>query len=63
MIRDSSAAAAIWMWQPQTKLAEIFDEVAGHAQAHENWLELSADFYDLILEMSGGGHTFQNLIQ
>ena len=51
------------MWQPLTKLAEIFDEVAGHAQAHENWLELSADFYDLILEMSGGGHTFQNLIQ
>jgi len=44
MIMDSNRASSFWKWHPQTKLTEIFDEVAGHAQEHENWLELSADF-------------------
>lgn len=44
MVMDSNRAGAFWKWSPQTKLAEIFDEVARHAQEHENWLELSADF-------------------
>jgi CDP-paratose 2-epimerase len=44
MIMDSSRAGIVWNWRPQTKLAEIFDEVAQHAQKHENWLDLSADF-------------------
>ena len=44
MVLDSNRAGAFWNWQPQTKLAEIFHEVARHAQAHENWLELSADY-------------------
>ena len=44
MIMDSSRAGAFWDWSPQTKLEEIFDEVARHAREHENWLDLSADF-------------------
>lgn len=44
MIMDSSRAGAFWNWSPQTKLAEIFDEVGRHAREHENWLDLSADF-------------------
>ncbi|MGH7992360.1 MAG: NAD-dependent epimerase/dehydratase family protein [Limisphaerales bacterium] len=44
LIMDSNRAGAIWRWSPQTKLAEIFDEVARHAEEHEDWLELSADF-------------------
>jgi CDP-paratose 2-epimerase len=44
MIMDSSRAGRFWNWQPRTKLAEIFDEVARHGQTNENWLELSADF-------------------
>ena len=44
MTMDSTRAGTFWKWHPQTKLAEIFDEVARHAQEHENWLELSADF-------------------
>jgi len=44
MTMDSSRAKSFWNWQPQTKLAEIFEEVARHAQANPNWLELSADF-------------------
>jgi CDP-paratose 2-epimerase len=43
MIMDSNRAATFWNWQPQTKLTEIFDEVAQHAHAHKDWLELSAD--------------------
>lgn len=43
MVMDSNRAAKVWAWQPQTKLTEIFDEVAQHARAHENWLDVSAD--------------------
>jgi CDP-paratose 2-epimerase len=43
MIMDSNRAATFWNWQPQTKLTEIFDEVAQHAHAHKDWLEWSAD--------------------
>jgi hypothetical protein len=41
---DSNRAGIFWNWHPQTKLAEIFDEIARHGQERENWLELSADF-------------------
>jgi CDP-paratose 2-epimerase len=42
MILDSSLAGASWNWQPQTKLEEVLDEIACHAEAHPDWLELSA---------------------
>jgi CDP-paratose 2-epimerase len=44
MIMDSNRAATFWKWRPETKLVDIFDEVAHHAREHENWLELSADY-------------------
>ena len=44
LIMDSGRATTFWNWRPRTKLTEIFDEVARHAQQHENWLDLSADF-------------------
>jgi len=44
MVMDSARAGTFWNWRPQTKLAEIFDEVERHAREHEHWLERSADF-------------------
>lgn len=44
MVMDSIRAKSFWKWQPQTRLAEIFEEIARHAEAHEDWLDLSADF-------------------
>jgi CDP-paratose 2-epimerase len=32
----------LWSWRPQTPLASILDEIAAHAQAHPEWLDLSA---------------------
>lgn len=43
MVMDSNRAREFWDWRPQTKLVEIFDEIACHAQQHENWLDVSAD--------------------
>lgn len=44
MVMDYGRAKKFWNWRPQMKMAEIFEEIARHAQAHENWLDLSADF-------------------
>jgi CDP-paratose 2-epimerase len=44
MVMDSAQARSFWNWEPQTKLAEIFEEIAQHAAAHPDWLEVSADF-------------------
>jgi CDP-paratose 2-epimerase len=43
MVMDSRRARTFWHWEPQTKLTEIFDEIAGHAAAHPDWLDLSSD--------------------
>ncbi|MBI5771721.1 MAG: NAD-dependent epimerase/dehydratase family protein [Verrucomicrobia bacterium] len=42
MILDSAKAARVWNWQPTTPVAAILDEIAAHAEAHPEWLELSA---------------------
>ncbi|MBI5382635.1 MAG: NAD-dependent epimerase/dehydratase family protein [Opitutae bacterium] len=42
MVLDSTKAARIWGWQPQTPVAAILDEIAAHAAAHPDWLDLSA---------------------
>ena len=42
MVLDSAKAARVWQWQPATPLAAILDEIAAHAQAHPDWLDLSA---------------------
>lgn len=41
MIMDSSLAREVWNWQPQTPLSSLLEEIALHAEAHPNWLELS----------------------
>ena len=42
VVLDSSAAAETWGWAPQIGLEAILEEIAAHAEAHPDWLELSA---------------------
>jgi CDP-paratose 2-epimerase len=42
MVLDSAKAARLWRWRPAIATASILDEIAGHAQAHPGWLDLSA---------------------
>jgi CDP-paratose 2-epimerase len=39
LVLDSQKAAAGWDWRPQTRLGEILEEIAAHAEAHPEWLE------------------------
>ena len=41
VVMDHSLASRVWDWQPQTPLAAILDEIAEHAVAHPEWLEIS----------------------
>ncbi len=41
LVMDSALARATWGWQPGTKLADILEEIALHAEAHPHWLKLS----------------------
>jgi len=42
LVLDSARAAEEWTWRPGTKLEDILNEIAGHAEKHPEWLELSA---------------------
>jgi CDP-paratose 2-epimerase len=42
IVLDSAKASRLWSWQPQTPAATILDEISAHAQAHPEWLDLSA---------------------
>lgn len=42
IVLDSAKAARLWRWQPATPVAAILDEIAAHAEAHPEWLDLSA---------------------
>lgn len=42
MVMDCRLAQQTWAWQPQTSLGEILEEIAQHAEAHPEWLRLSA---------------------
>jgi CDP-paratose 2-epimerase len=42
IVLNTAKAARLWDWRPQTPVAAILDEIAAHAQAHPDWLELSA---------------------
>jgi CDP-paratose 2-epimerase len=44
MILDSAKAEKIWGWKPTLTTENILEEIALHAEAHPNWLELSAPF-------------------
>ena len=42
MVLDSSKAKSLWNWHPTTPRDQILEEIARHAEAHPNWLEISA---------------------
>jgi CDP-paratose 2-epimerase len=42
LVMDSRLAEKTWDWSPALKLEAILEEVAQHAQAHPNWLEISS---------------------
>ena len=42
LVLDHAQATRLWNWRPQIAPDAIFDEIAAHAQAHPDWLDLSA---------------------
>jgi CDP-paratose 2-epimerase len=42
MVLDPSRALRVWGWKPTTPTLAILEEIAVHAVAHPDWLELSA---------------------
>jgi CDP-paratose 2-epimerase len=42
IVLDHTAAQSRWNWAPATPTSEILAEIAEHAKAHPDWLELSA---------------------
>jgi CDP-paratose 2-epimerase len=43
LVLDSSRAAQHWGWKPQTPLDAIWSEIADHAEANPDWLDVAAD--------------------
>ena len=41
LVLDSSRAKQQWNWSPEISREKILDEIAAHAQAHPDWLEIS----------------------
>jgi CDP-paratose 2-epimerase len=42
LVLDSAKAAHLWQWRPVTSTVVILGEIADHARAHPEWLEVSA---------------------
>lgn len=42
MVLDSTKAQTLWNWQPAKLRNQILEEIARHAEAHADWLEISA---------------------
>ncbi len=42
LVMDSRLAEETWGWRPKMALEAILEEIAKHAEAHPNWLEVSA---------------------
>jgi CDP-paratose 2-epimerase len=42
LVLDSAKAKQVWNWQPATPTSAVLDEIAAHARAHPEWLEMSA---------------------
>jgi len=40
MVLDSTLAKETWNWQPTTPLGEVLEEIAQHAEANPDWLDL-----------------------
>jgi len=41
MVLDSTRAKRQWDWQPTVRVDQILEEIAQHAEAHPEWLEVS----------------------
>jgi len=44
MVLDSTKAKSLWKWQPATSRNQILEEIACHAEANPDWLDISAPF-------------------
>ena len=42
LVMDSRLAEKTWGWRPAIKLETILEEIAQHAEAHPDWLEISS---------------------
>ena len=42
LVMDAAVAVTAWDWKPPTSLGSILNEIAIHAEANPNWLDLSA---------------------
>jgi CDP-paratose 2-epimerase len=42
LVMDSSRAGKTWDWRPKIKVNAILEEIAQHAEAHPDWLEISS---------------------
>jgi len=42
VVLDASRAERLWSWKPTIPTEKILEEIATHAEAHPDWLELSA---------------------
>ena len=42
VVLDSAKAARLWQWRPAMRTPEILAEIAAHARAHPEWLDVSA---------------------
>jgi CDP-paratose 2-epimerase len=42
LVMDATLATTEWNWKPQTSLDAILNEIAAHAEANPNWLQISA---------------------
>jgi CDP-paratose 2-epimerase len=42
VVLDSAKAARLWKWRPIMPTAMILEEIAAHARAHPEWLDVSA---------------------
>ena len=42
IVLDHAKATRLWGWRPATPTAAILEEIARHAEAHPEWLDLSA---------------------
>jgi CDP-paratose 2-epimerase len=43
LVLDSARAETDWNWRPGTELDSILEEIAGHAEKHPHWLDVSSD--------------------
>jgi CDP-paratose 2-epimerase len=41
LVLDPSLAQSRWKWRPSTSVETILDEIARHAEAHPDWLDIS----------------------